>query len=183
MHSVSLSQWGPRESINPSHLFTGYHLFILIYRIHHSIRQLLNINWEVLFEGLNTEKMWSLLHSKLLYLIDKYVTTQTFSLTLDPSGLTLQLLKQLNKIIKHGTPTKLLTVMMTMFLIPWREILLLLLSKEQNLLTLILLIMLNKIHLSFGSTFERMQRCILMLCFIGKRMVHAPALIRKQHNV
>jgi len=34
--------------------------------------QLLNTNWDVLFEGLNTDEMWSLLHSKLLFLIDKY---------------------------------------------------------------------------------------------------------------
>jgi len=43
-----------------------------------SYSQLLNTNWDVLFEGLNTDEMWSVLHSKLLFLIDKCIPTVTF---------------------------------------------------------------------------------------------------------
>ena len=95
-------------------------------------RQLLNINWEVLFEGLNTEEMWSLFHSKLLFLIHKYFPTQKFERNSRHKWLNSSLLMHLIKNIKHGTLTKLLTVMMTMFHTPRRETLLLLLSKEQS---------------------------------------------------
>jgi len=40
-------------------------------------RELLNTDWEVLFEGLDTENMWQLFHSKLLSLIDKYIPIQS----------------------------------------------------------------------------------------------------------
>jgi len=40
-------------------------------------RELLNTDWEALFEGLDIENMWQLLHSKLLSLIDKYIPIQT----------------------------------------------------------------------------------------------------------
>ena len=56
-------------------------------------RDLLNTNWEVLFEGLNTEKMWLLFHSKLLFLIDKYVPTQTFESNSKPKWLNSSTLK------------------------------------------------------------------------------------------
>ena len=62
--------------------------------------QLLNTNWEVLFEGLNTEEMWSLFHSKLLFLIDKYIPTQTFEPNSRPKWLnssTLKAIKQKHK--------------------------------------------------------------------------------------
>ena len=39
-------------------------------------RELLNTDWEVLFEGLDAENMWHLFHSKLLSLIDKYIPIQ-----------------------------------------------------------------------------------------------------------
>ena len=39
-------------------------------------RELLNTDWEVLFEGLDTENIWQLFHSKLLSLIDKYIPIQ-----------------------------------------------------------------------------------------------------------
>ena len=60
----------------------------------------MNTNWEVLFEGLNTEKMWLLFHSKLLFLIDKYVPTQTFESNSKPKWLnssTLKAIKQKHK--------------------------------------------------------------------------------------
>jgi len=63
-------------------------------------RHLLNINWKVLFEGLNTEEMWSLLHSKLLYLIDEYVPIQNFEPNSRPKWLnssTLKAIKPKNK--------------------------------------------------------------------------------------
>jgi len=62
--------------------------------------QLLNTNWEVLFEGLNTDEMWSLFHSKLLFLIDKYIPTQKFQPNSRPKWLnssTLKAIKQKHK--------------------------------------------------------------------------------------
>ena len=38
--------------------------------------ELLNINWTTLFNGLDIDATWSLLHSTMLHLIDKYVPTQ-----------------------------------------------------------------------------------------------------------
>ena len=49
-------------------------------------RDLLNTNWEVLFEGLNTEKMWLLFHSKLLFLIDNMFLLKRLNLILNLSG-------------------------------------------------------------------------------------------------
>jgi len=127
------------------------------------ISPLLNTNWDAFFEGLNTEEMWSLLHANLLFIIDQYIPTVTFEPNARPKWS--QLLKLLSKNIKHEPPTKLLITMMTMFPTLQRDILLLLLSKRQNqTLNSDLSIVLNKICLYFRNMFERMQKCVLMLC-------------------
>jgi len=70
------------------------------------------------------------------FLIDKYIPTQTFEPNSRPKWLNSSTLKAIKQNIKHGTPTKLLTAMMTMLPTPQREtlllLLLLLLSKGQN---------------------------------------------------
>ena len=37
--------------------------------------ELLNINWPILFNGLDIDATWSIFHSTMLQLIDKYVPT------------------------------------------------------------------------------------------------------------
>ena len=37
--------------------------------------ELLNINWPILFNGLDINATWSIFHSTMLQLIDKYVPT------------------------------------------------------------------------------------------------------------
>ena len=43
--------------------------------------ELLNINWSTLFNGLDIDTTWSLFHSTMLHLIDKYVQTQLINLS------------------------------------------------------------------------------------------------------
>ena len=62
--------------------------------------ELLNTNWEQIFENLNTQCMWSVFHSKVLLLIDKYIPTCIFKSNSKPKWLdssTLKLIKQKHK--------------------------------------------------------------------------------------
>ena len=125
-------------------------------------RDVLNTDWKVLFEGLDTG-YFSILNCYLLS-INMYLPKHlNLILKPDPNGLILLLLKQLNRNTKHGAPTKPPIVIVTMFPTLRKEILQLLLLKGQNLtLNLNLLKLLNKIHLCFGNMLERMQKCIMI---------------------
>ena len=62
--------------------------------------ELLNTNWEQIFENLNMQCMWSVFHSKVLLLIDKYIPTRIFKSYSKPKWLdssTLKLIKQKHK--------------------------------------------------------------------------------------
>jgi len=59
----------------------------------------LNSDWETLYEGLDTENMWQLLHSKLLFLIDKCMPTKSFEPHSRPKWLNSSVLKAIKQ--KH----------------------------------------------------------------------------------
>ena len=69
--------------------------------------ELLNINWTTLFEGLDIDATWSLFHSIMLQLIDKYVPIQLIS----PSGP--KPMKPIKQKWKPGSLNRYLTLLAT----------------------------------------------------------------------